>query len=123
MNLRNKTIILLIAFSSIAQFCAKAQSYKPVSGKMTTEWGDRVTPENVWREYPRPQLKRDEWKNLNGLWEYAITTKDASAPDAYEGKILVPFAIESTLSGVGKAVMPDQKVWYRTTFDTPDSWK
>ena len=52
-----------------------AQSYKAVGGKMMTIWGEGVTPENAWSEYPRPQLKRGEWKNLNGLWEYAIVSK------------------------------------------------
>ena len=81
-----------------------------------TVWGHAVTPANAWREYPRPQLERADWKNLNGLWDYAITAKDATQPAGWTGKILVPFAVESTLSGVGQLLAPDQSLWYRRTF-------
>ncbi|MEG1270845.1 MAG: glycoside hydrolase family 2 [Ruthenibacterium sp.] len=66
-------------------------------------------------EYPRPQLQRGAWQNLNGLWDYAITDSDVP-PGVWQGKILVPFAVESALSGVQKSVMPGQKLWYRCTF-------
>ena len=99
-----------------------AQSYQSVKGKIMTSWGEQVSPENVWREYPRPQLKRGEWKNLNGLWDYAITPKESAEPDAFQGEILVPFAVESALSGVGKSLLPDQKLWYRKTFELPKNW-
>lgn len=90
--------------------------------KIMTVWGERVTPENVWREYPRPQLKRDRWQNLNGLWEYAVVSKDANRPQQFDGEILVPFAVESALSGVGKSVSPEERVWYRKTFKIPAGW-
>lgn len=122
MNLKIKIFIVSLILTQAA-YQLKAQEYHPVSGKMMTEWGARVSPENVWQEYPRPQMKRDEWSNLNGLWQYAITSKEAGAPKGYDGDILVPFAVESSLSGVGKTVKPDQKVWYRTTFRTPAEWK
>lgn len=100
-----------------------AQEWKVIEGKMLTSWGEKVTPQNAWREYPRPQLKRSEWQNLNGLWKYAIVPKQANQPTEFEGEILVPFAVESALSGVGKSVMPDQKVWYSRTFEIPADWK
>lgn len=85
---------------------------------MRTEWGETVTPENVWREYPRPALRRENWTNLNGLWDYAVTPKADSAPptEKWDGKILVPFAIEAPLSGVERRVTPEDALWYRRFF-------
>lgn len=83
---------------------------------MLTPWGEKLTPETTWREYPRPQLARDNWTNLNGSWDYAITKKDASTPSDWQGKIIVPFAIESQLSGVQKRMTPDDALWYQRTF-------
>lgn len=88
-----------------------------------TSWGEKVTPENAWTEYPRPQLRRGEWQNLNGMWDYALMPDESAQPENFQGKILVPFAVESALSGVGKSVMPDQKIWYRKTFEVPQNWK
>ena len=83
---------------------------------MKTPWGEKVTPENAWREYPRPQLVRDAWTNLNGLWQYAILSGSPSFPTNWNGQILVPFAVESSLSGVGKLLAPTNTLWYRRTF-------
>mgnify|MGYP003311799590 CR=1 FL=1 len=82
---------------------------------MMTPWGEKVTPENAWRDYPRPQMVRDNWTCLNGEWDYAITsvTNTSGRPMQWQGKIRVPFAIESTLSGVAKSLEPDQFLWYR----------
>ena len=66
---------------------------------------------------------RKDWANLNGLWDYAITKKDAPKPEKWDGKILVPFCAESALSGVGQAVTPQQNLWYRRTVDVPEGWK
>lgn len=96
---------------------AAASAWQPVAGRMMTAAGQAVTPENAWREYPRPAFARQGWENLNGLWSYAITpSAAAAAPDAWDGQILVPFAVESTLSGAGKPLQPDQALWYRRTF-------
>ncbi len=97
--------------------------YKPVPVNLSTEWGKKVTPANAWREYPRPQMVRTQWQNLNGLWSYAISKKGAIQPSKFDGKILVPYALESSLSGVGKPLMPDQELWYQTKFTVPPSWK
>ncbi|HOI49599.1 MAG TPA: beta-galactosidase, partial [Prolixibacteraceae bacterium] len=99
------------------------QDYRPVQGRLMTTWGEKVTPDNAWREYPRPQLKRNSWQNLNGMWEYAIVQKEQARPEHFQGNILVPFAVESALSGVGKPVLPDQKIWYRKNFEIPADWK
>ena len=99
-----------------------AQDWKPVSGHIATKWAAEVTPQNAWPQYPRPTLQREAWQNLNGLWEYAITAGNAAMPAAADGRILVPFAVESSLSGVGKALQPDQRLWYRRTFAVPVDW-
>ena len=91
-----------------------------------TEWGENLDPSDVGGEYPRPQLFRpghDNWRSLNGLWNYAVTGKDAAEPSSYDGQILVPFALESALSGVGKRLTADDALWYETTFSVPRSWK
>jgi beta-galactosidase/beta-glucuronidase len=90
-----------------------------VPGRITTPWAPQVDPAHPLPEYPRPQMVRGEWENLNGLWEYAIVPKDQDEPVSYRGKILVPFAIESALSGVGKTVGKDSTLWYRTFFVLP----
>ena len=69
-------------------------TWQPVSGSLLTRWAKDVTPENAWSEYPRPQLVRPEWQNLNGLWEYAITPKERSDFPEVQGQILVPFPLE-----------------------------
>lgn len=92
-------------------------------GTLCTKWTREVTSENVHNEYPRPQMVRKNWLNLNGLWDYAIRQKEESKISSYDGKILVPFPVESTLSGVKKPLTPEQKLWYRRYFEIPDSWR
>ena len=86
---------------------------------LTTPWGEKVTSENGWRDYPRPQMVRSGWTNLNGDWDYAVTsvTNTPGRPTAWDGKIRVPFAIESALSGVGRLLRPDEFLWYTRTID------
>ena len=87
--------------------------------RLQTRWAAQVTPDRVLPEYPRPQLARPNWVNLNGQWSYAIAEAEAPRPSAFEGRILVPFPIESQLSGAGVWVTPQQRLWYRRTFATP----
>lgn len=98
-----------------------ASAWKPVEGQLLTRWARQVTPDKAWEAYPRPQLVRPLWTNLNGLWDYAIRPKDEEAPQAYDGKILVPFPVESALSGVKKPVTPEQRLWYHRTFELPNA--
>jgi beta-galactosidase/beta-glucuronidase len=84
---------------------------------MRTSWSP-ATPIPL-PEYPRPQMTRPNWLNLNGWWEYAILPKEQPAPKTFDGEILVPYAIESALSGVEKPLLPEQRLWYRRTFDNP----
>lgn len=82
-----------------------------------TKWSKDIDVKNVLNEYPRPHLVRSNWSNLNGLWDYAITNKSVEKPSKYEGQILVPFAIESALSGIKKSILPEERLWYRRTLN------
>lgn len=115
-----QSVLLAILIQTAAS--VQAADWKPVEGKIMTRWAVQVSPQNVWPEYPRPQMVRKDWQNLNGLWDYAITSRSESAPSQYDGQILVPFAIESAMSGVGKTVGPENILWYRRTFSLPQSW-
>ena len=97
--------------------------WKPAGDKIKTSWGEQLDPKNVLPEYPRPIMERNDWKNLNGLWKYAITKKGDPTPAAYQGDILVPFAVESSLSGVGKMINEKEELWYQRTFDIPSAWR
>ena len=82
---------------------------------MLTEWAPSIG-DVALNDYPRPQLQRDQWQNLNGPWQYAITARSAREPSAWDGAIQVPFCVESALSGVQRSVDPEQRLWYRRTF-------
>ncbi len=111
--------VFLLAFASTRS----AETWTPAQGPLLTRWAKDVNPNNAWREYPRPQLQRRDWLNLNGLWDYAVASTNAPQPAQFEGKILVPFAIESALSGVMKEVGPTNRLWYHRTFNVPTNWK
>lgn len=96
--------------------------WKIAPSPLVTSFAEKVSPENVLPEYPRPQLVRERWMTLNGLWDYAVTLKDVDELPSLEGKILVPFPIESALSGVKRRLLPSEKLWYRRTFIIPDEW-
>ena len=113
--------ILLSAMACCMAFTSFAQ-WAPVGDKIRTEWSEQVDPSAVLPEYPRPQMVRSQWMNLNGLWNYAITPSDA-VTFVPEGQILVPFAVESSLSGVGRTVGEDSLLWYEREFTVPSSWK
>ena len=111
---------IFIAICLIISQMAMPQ-YAPAGDSLKTRWAAEVTPENVWQEYPRPQMTRPDWVNLNGLWDYAIRPKGQWI-DKYDGKILVPFCIESSLSGVQKYVGKDNQLWYQREFEVPSKW-
>ena len=115
-----KTILTTVAALSV--LCTFAQ-WKPVGDKIKTPWAEKVDPANVLPEYPRPQMVRSQWVNLNGLWDYAIKPVGAMEPKTMDGKILVPFAVESSLSGVQKGLTEKDELWYRRTFSVPAAWK
>jgi len=119
----NSVILFIVLTFSTPLVMAQTVGWKMVAGRISTPWADSVSPVSPLPEYPRPQMVRGNWQNLNGLWDYAIRPKDENAPTAYDGKILVPFAVESALSGVGKFVGGENRVWYHTTLSIPSSFK
>ncbi|WP_448698170.1 sugar-binding domain-containing protein [Mucilaginibacter sp. AW1-3] len=98
-------ICLLFSFLSVT-----------VRAQMTTRWAKEVDPIKPLNEYPRPQMVRQGWINLNGRWEYAVTPKDLPQPQQWDGQLLVPYPIESALSGAMKNLKPDQNLWYHRAF-------
>lgn len=106
-----------------------AEEWQPAEGRLMTRWASEVSPDNALPEYPRPQMVREQWLNLNGLWQYSVQASggreaadSAHAPSEWTGDILVPFCIDSALSGVMQHVSPDQLLWYRRTFERPVDW-
>ena len=123
-----RTLIAAIASMILAMSATGATAQtartddKVYTSDLMTKWGREVTPDNAWRSYPRPQLKRDRWLNLNGLWDYAIAKDSATQPMRMDGQILVPYPVESKLSRVARKVMPDDRIWYRRSFTVPQDW-
>lgn len=115
---KNATVILFLCLG-----LSLSAQWKPAGEKIKTEWANKVDPNHVLPEYPRPIMERKEWKNLNGLWNYAIQEVGKSAPAKYDGQILVPFAVESSLSGVMKEVGAKNELWYNTSFTIESNWK
>jgi len=111
-----------VCVSIVSLSASKADDWKPAKAALMTRWAKDVSPQNAHPEYPRPQMVRDDWLNLNGLWQIETVETDGSPPlgkDLPE-QILVPFPIESALSGVMKRT---QRAWYRRTFEVPDDWQ
>ncbi|MDR2773807.1 MAG: beta-galactosidase, partial [Tannerella sp.] len=114
--------ILFLAICMLTTIASYAQ-WNPSKDRIRTKWAEEVNPANVLPEYPRPAMERSEWNNLNGLWDYAILPVGATEPEKFDGKILVPFAVESNLSGVEKRLGRENELWYRRTFTVPPAWK
>jgi len=116
-------IVSLLGLGLLANHaCAAEAAWRPAKAPLLTRWAREVSPAKVLAEYPRPQMVRQDWLNLNGLWDYAITIKSAPKPEAFQGKILVPFPVESALSGVMSNIDEKQRIWYRRSFTVPASW-
>jgi hypothetical protein len=121
MSIRRNTIAIPVAYVVAAAFSVTGQTlaWEPAKGPLATRWTRDVIPERAWPEYPRPQMVRPQWTNLNGLWSYAIRPQAETQPSTWDGEILVPFAVESASSGVMKPVQPDELLWYRRAFTAP----
>src|SRR5437899_11557002 len=85
--------ILLLLPAGTGPSPAAAEDWHPAQGPLMTRWARDVSPGNAHAEYPRPQMVRTDWKNLNGLWDYAIRPKREGQPAGFDGKILVPFPV------------------------------
>lgn len=116
--------LLLVGFVVLSKAeGSDSEQWKAARAPLMTRWAAQINPTNCHPEYPRPQLVRADWQNLNGLWDFAVTAMNAALPTHYEGKILVPFPIESALSGVMKPLNADQTLWYRRGVSVPATWK
>src|SRR6266850_4419174 len=125
MKIQNKTLraaVWLLLFSALSYGRASESSWQSAAGRLKTRWAADVSPKNAHQEYPRPQLVRKDWLNLNGLWDLAIVSKESGKPEAFQTQILVPFPVESALSGVMKMVSENERLWYRRTFEVPRKW-
>ncbi|NDV66311.1 glycoside hydrolase family 2 protein [Bacteroides sp. 224] len=117
--MRTKLLVAALALSCTSVFA----QWEPKGDKLKTKWAETLDPTNVLPEYPRPIMERPDWQNLNGLWEYAILPVGKQEPTKYDGQILVPFAVESSLSGVQKELGKDNELWYKRTFTIPSGWR
>jgi beta-galactosidase/beta-glucuronidase len=120
-----KTATILFCAAVFAVSCTSQPSveWKPVGGKIMTTWGEGLDPANVHPEYPRPQLVRSEWVNLNGFWQLTVADRGTGENPVYSGQILVPFAVEAALSGVGVTVGAEREMTYTRTFKLPSKWR
>ncbi|WP_405014703.1 AbfB domain-containing protein [Kitasatospora sp. NBC_01539] len=101
---------------------ARAASWTPKTSPMTTPWTAQVSTTNPLPEYPRPQLTRPDWMNLNGIWDFAVTAANAGQPASFNEQIRVPFVAESALSGIQRQISQNDKLWYKRTVTVPSNW-
>ena len=113
----------LVLFILLVTTLSVSAQWQPAGDKIKTRWASQIDVNSVLSEYPRPIMERGEWQNLNGLWDYAILPVGKQKPANFDGQILVPFAVESSLSGVQKRVGSDNELWYQREFTVPSKWK
>lgn len=110
------------ALTATGPAAAAPQAWTPKPSPMTTPWTNQVSVDNPLPEYPRPQLTRPEWANLNGIWDFAVTSAGAGQPASFTEQIRVPFPAESALSGIQRRITQNDRLWYKRTFTVPSSW-
>ena len=106
---------LLLAFLT-TEVCAQ---WKPAGDKIKTQWANKINTSAVLPEYPRPIMERNEWKNLNGLWEYAITDLGGNVPAHFDGQILVPLQWNLLYQVWDKESVTKKELWYSRSFEVP----
>jgi hypothetical protein len=117
-------IVLILTIILLSVSCTPKKNevnWKVAENPILTKWAADVDPLKPWLRYPRPDMVRNSWLSLNGLWEYAITPKNTK-PEKWEGSILVPYPVESALSGVKRRVTETENLWYKKTFKVPNVW-
>jgi hypothetical protein len=112
-------LIIVATFTALCDTAPEPEKadWRPARGPLASRFAAQVNPAKAHPEYPRPQMVRPRWVNLNGLWDYAIRPKSEDKPAAFDGKILVPFPVESALSGVMRPVKPEERLWYHRSFE------
>ena len=119
LKINTLTLTCLLAFA----LTSGAAEWQPVPGTLLTRWAAKVDPAKPLPEHPRPQLVREAWQNLNGLWQFEIAAKDAAQPVQFSQQILVPYPVESALSGIKQRVSQKDRLWYRRGFSVSDAWR
>ncbi|MBN2416517.1 chitobiase/beta-hexosaminidase C-terminal domain-containing protein [bacterium] len=121
--MRKKCRCLLPLVLTVASLAGCSRGWKPADNPLFSPWARTVDPNKLFPGYPRPLLERAEWLNLNGLWDYAVLDSGEAETGAPDGRILVPFCIESALSGVKRGIIADQRLLYRRSFALPGQWR
>jgi beta-galactosidase/beta-glucuronidase len=117
-----RLITLLFLLISVSCTLNNKSDWKIADNPILTKWASDIDPAKPWLQYPRPDMKRNSWMSLNGLWDYAITPRNEK-PGNWDGTILVPYPVESALSGVKKRVSENENLWYKRSFKVPSAWK
>ena len=129
--MKTKRLFMLTAFAMLMSIAGYSQEWQRLSAPIMTPWGEQIDPENVWQEYPRPQLVRPDWINLNGVWQYfrrdnTQTLTYVRSASSFKQRILVPFGVESALSGImhtDLGTTANSTLMYRRTFELTDAFK